>query len=160
MKGKIILTIALGICVILMTHGSLAQPPAPQGPPPAGAVGTDKPGPPQCPAPNRPGMEEVFKKADKNADGLLTLEEFLEFHKNRPPMPPGRQGMNRPDRPPKMRKEDKERRTPAGRGPEGKAERPERPKKPERVGPPEERMKIRAEEVFKKADKVGDGKLS
>jgi len=150
MKKKLVLTLFTGLCVILMTQWAMAQPPEPQGPPPPGAMGKDRPGPPPGPPPNRPAMEEVFKKADKNADGNLTLEEFIEMHKNRPPRPQGPppDGM-RPDKPPREGGPRRE-----GGPPEG------RPNRPERQEFSPEKMKQRAEEVFKEADKDGDGKLT
>ena len=139
MKKQITITLFAGLCVILMTQWAMAQPHAPQGPPPPGAIGKDEPGPPPGPPPNRPAMEEVFKKADKNADGNLSLEEFIEMHKNRPPRPQGPPPNDmRPDRPPKM----------------------ERGNRPSREEMPREKMKQRVEEVFKEADKDGDGKLT
>lgn len=150
MNKKLVLTLFAGLCVILMTQWVMAQPPEPQGPPPPGAMGKDKTGPPPGAPPNRPAIEEVFKKADKNADGNLTLEEFMVMHKNRPPRPQGPppDGM-RPDR------------VPRDGGPRGEGRPPEgKPNRPARQEIPPEKMKQRAEEVFKEADKNGDGKLT
>jgi len=152
MKNKKVLTLFFGLCFIFVTQWIIAQTPAPQGPPPPNVMDRDRPGPPQGPPFDRPGMTEVFKNADKNADGNLSLEEFMEMHKDRPPMRQPKQGGERPNKPPMMGK---------GEGPRGEGRPPEgRPNRPERQGPPEDRMRIRAEEVFKEADKNGDGKLT
>ncbi len=145
MRNKVILTVFVALCVIFITHWVLAQLPAPQGPPPpSGAMYNDKPGPPPGPPPNRPALEERFKRADKNADGQLTLEEFMGMHKNRPPRPQGSPPDDmRFDKPPR-----------GSESPEGKMG------YPKIQGPPPEEMKMRAEEVFKEADKDGDGKLT
>lgn len=146
MRKKLVLTLFIGSCVILMTQWATAQPPEPQGPPPPGAMGKDRFGPPPGSPPNRPAMEEVFKQADKNADGNLTIEEFIGMHKNRPPRPPKMEKRDRPPREGGPRRE--------GRSSEEKPNRPER-----RVFSPE-KMEQRAEEVFKEVDKDGDGKLT
>ncbi|MGC8845420.1 MAG: EF-hand domain-containing protein [Candidatus Hydrogenedens sp.] len=159
MKEKLVLTLVAGLCVVLMAQWAMAQPPEQQGPPPPGAMDKNRPGPPPGPLPNRPAMEDVFKRADKNADGNLSLEEFLEMHKNRPPRPQGPppKGMS-PDRPPKMEKGDRPFREGGLRKESGPPE--EKPNRPERQRISPEKMKMRAEEVFKEADKDGDGKLT
>lgn len=152
MKNKLILMVCVSLCVMIVTHWVMAQVPEPQGPPPPGAMGSGSSGPVPGPPSDRPAIQEIFKKADKNADGNLTLEEFIEMHKNRPPRPQGPPDNMRFNRPPKVEKGDRPRGE--GRPPEG------RPDRPERRGSPPEGRRIKAEEIFKEADKDGDGKLT
>ncbi len=73
-----------------------AAAPASAAPAPAATAPPVATAPPQVHAPGRPGPEEMFKQADTDNNGALSLEEFKAIQgrmRERPPMPNHRQNL-------------------------------------------------------------------
>ncbi len=157
-------TAVCGVCVIFLTQWATAQPPNAPGPPPTEPTTQNTPAPPLPPPegmqPPRLGMEEMFKKADTNGDGNISWEEYKNMRQNRPPTPRGQKAGQCPNVPPG--KEGFQPGRQAGKGAPGERGNPPegRPNRMQGDGPRPEGLRQRAEEIFKSADKDGDGKLT
>jgi len=172
MSKRTTLLITTGICLLFVVGWAMAQPPAnpPQEPAPQSAGNVQNPPPPPSP-PLPPGPppkpENVFKQADKDGDGNLSLEEFKNLHLNRrpgaKPLPPNKMG------PPNNQQKGKKGGGPpanagqcmAGQPMQGAGNPPGKGAgKMQKGQAPGEGLRIKAEEIFKGADKNGDGKLT